>query len=177
MNLVCFWNQVKTFCFGKIHPSVTMLLMSFFITYKYLLDLAFYCASGNWDSSSFCNGFHVLLHICALLMKPSFLVSFGFTFLLMSCYWCTSFCEAFFSFLYSFHVSLGFMLLSLWYWCTSSWFLDAKALLGSIGIQAAIVMFKQRAWSRRSPQPPFPFFSFSFFFSTVLMTDNLGGKR
>ena len=24
------------------------------------------------------------------------------------------------------------------------------------------------------PSPPFPFFSFSFFFSTVLMTDNLG---
>ena len=34
----------------------------------------------------------------------------------------------------------------------SSSFLNAK-LLGSIGIQAAIVMFKQRAWSRRSPQP------------------------
>ena len=27
---------------------------------------------------------------------------------------------------------------------------------------------------RICPSPPFPFFSFSFFFSTVLMTDNLG---
>ena len=72
MNLVCFWNQVKTSWFGEIYPSVTMLLMSFFITYKYLLDLAFYCAFGNWDSSSFCNRFHVLLHICALINETRF---------------------------------------------------------------------------------------------------------
>ena len=73
--------------FVHLLPHYLHVLLHHVSTSWIWLFLRFYCAFGNSDSSRFCNGFHVqLLHMCALWIGPNFLVSFGFTFLLMSCF-------------------------------------------------------------------------------------------
>ena len=40
--------------------------------------------------------------------------------------------------------------------------------------QAGLVRLRQSLWSRRSPHPPLPFFSFTFFLTTPFTTASLG---